>query len=138
MRRGSLLSVVLVALVASVVSMGAGARRPSVPPSAPPGPGVFTSLSPARLLDTRTGAGIATVDGAGLGAGKLSAGASRAIPVLNRGGVPATGVGAVVLNVTAVNATTSTFLTVYPGAEALPSLLTSNFGQCGRRTCRTS
>ena len=40
--------------------------------------------------------------------------------MVGRGGVPATGVGAVVLNLTAVNQTSNTFLTVWPTGSLRP------------------
>ena len=40
--------------------------------------------------------------------------------VTGTGGVPATGIGAVVLNVTATEATANTFLTVFPSGEVRP------------------
>jgi hypothetical protein len=80
-------------------------------------------LVPARLMDTR--AGTATIDGLQVGGGALGPSGTRVLPVTGRGGVPATGVGAVVLNVTAVGATASdTFVTVWPTGAARPG--TSN------------
>jgi alpha-tubulin suppressor-like RCC1 family protein len=75
------------------------------------GPG-FTSLSPSRLLDTRSG----------LGAPKAPVGAGRSIDVqvTGRGGVPGSGVHAVVLNVAAI-ATSSTYVTVYAGGATRPT-----------------
>jgi hypothetical protein len=46
---------------------------------------------------------------------------SLSIDVLGRGGVPLTGVGAVVLNVTATNPTASSFVTVWPSGETRPT-----------------
>lgn len=59
----------------------------------------YNPLSPARLADTR---GFSTVDGLNRGFGTLPPGLPVDLSVLSRGGVPATGVAAVVLNVTAV------------------------------------
>ena len=42
------------------------------------------------------------------------------VPVLGRGGVPATGAGAVVLNLTGAKATASTYATAYLTGEAVP------------------
>ena len=58
----------------------------------------YTSLQPARLLDTRTGS--PTIDNAFAGGGALGQGGVVNLTVVGRGNVPATGVGAVVLNVT--------------------------------------
>lgn len=70
----------------------------------------LTPITPARLMDTRTGA--STIDGVGAGGGPVSNTAARFVSVTGRGGVPAYGVGAVVLNVTAVNPSASGSLSV--------------------------
>lgn len=83
------------------------------PPDPPPGDGSargeFTALTPARILDTRLGSGAPP--------GRVGPGAVLDVRVAGRGGVPSTGVSAVVMNVTAVAPTESTFVTVYPGAS---------------------
>jgi hypothetical protein len=78
------------------------------------------SLDPARLLDTRpTGE---TIDGEFEKGGKLPAGGMIELDVLDRGGVPASGVGAVVLNVTMIRPDGNGFVTVYPcGTRPLAS-----------------
>jgi len=48
--------------------------------------------------------------------------------VTGRGGVPASGVSAVVLNVTATGATAASHLTVFPAGAALPVASNLNFG----------
>ena len=77
----------------------------------------FTGLTPARLMDTRPGTPPSTATS---GPPDRSPGASRpTCTVAGRGGVPATGVGAVALNVTATNPTANGYLTVWPtGATA--------------------
>ncbi|MEO5679357.1 MAG: CAP domain-containing protein, partial [Acidimicrobiales bacterium] len=80
--------------------------------STPPGQPTYVSLTPARLLDTRPGA--ATSDGVSAGTGALAPCATRALTVTGRGGVPSSGVGAVVLNLTATGPTSAGFLTVFP------------------------
>ena len=118
-----------VALVAAAVALttagpaGAGAAGSTSPPTPPEAAaaatGGYQALSPARLLDTRaTGT---TVDGLSKGGGPLGPGATRTVKVTGRGGVPTTGVAAVVLNVTAVKATTSAYVTVFPAGEARPN-----------------
>ena len=67
---------------------------------------------PARLLDTRVGA--STIDGAFAGAGRRPARSTIELNVVGRGGVPATGVDAVVLNVAAVAPDGWGFVSVYP------------------------
>ncbi|GAA2789387.1 FlgD immunoglobulin-like domain containing protein [Streptomyces showdoensis] len=71
------------------------------------GPGHrFSPVTPSRLLDTR----------AGLGAPRAKVGPARtvSVQVAGRGGVPAAGVSAVVLNVTATGPTSAGFVSVYP------------------------
>jgi subtilisin family serine protease len=87
----------------------------------------LTSLSPARLMDTRSGPGIATVDGQALAAGPLAPGETRWLRVTGRGGVPATGAGAVVLNVTATVPSIAGFLTIHPAGTGAPTASNLNF-----------
>jgi hypothetical protein len=72
----------------------------------------FTGVPPSRLVDTRFGTGAALQP--------LGPGATLAVQVTGRGGVPATGVAAVALNVTAVNPTANGYLTVWPAGVARP------------------
>jgi hypothetical protein len=75
--------------------------------------GTFVALPPSRILDTRmTGA---------LGAGAL------ALQVTGAGGVPATGVAAVVLNVTVTEPTAGSYLTAWPVGEAMPLASNLNY-----------
>ncbi|WP_370413336.1 hypothetical protein [Streptomyces fradiae] len=69
-------------------------------------PGTFTPVTPARLLDTRSG----------LGATKAKVGPNGTVlfKVAGQAGVPAEGLTSVVLNVTATNATADSFVSVYP------------------------
>ena len=84
-----------------------------------PGDGqAFTGLTPARLLDTRPDG--TTIDGVHQGTGAVAGGTVAALTVTGRGGVPATGVGAVVLNVTASQPTAPTYVTVFPVGETRP------------------
>ena len=85
----------------------------------------YTSLQPARLLDTR--AGSPTIDGAFAGGGALGQGGVVNLTVVGRGNVPTTGVGAVVLNVTATSPTASGFVTVYPTGTQRPNASNLNF-----------
>ena len=77
--------------------------------------GLFTPVAPSRLLDTRSGA-------------KVGPGGTQGLQVTGRGGVPASGVSAVVLNVTATEPTTGGFLTAWPAGEARPLASNLNFG----------
>jgi hypothetical protein len=85
---------------------------------------VFTSLSPARLLDTR-GDGV-TVDATFQRGGIRPAGSTLALQVTGRGGVPA-GASAVVLNVTATGAQANGFVTVFPCGTTRPNASNVNF-----------
>jgi peptidoglycan hydrolase-like amidase len=93
-----------------------------VPPLAAPAPvaaAKFQPVTPARLLDTRAGIGT--------GAVPLAANCSMALPVVGVGGVPATGVAAVALNITATQADSPGFLTVYPCGQPQPPTSTVNY-----------
>ena len=80
--------------------------------------GRLIGVSPSRIFDTRP-------DKSDPGPkGKVGADGTIEITVTGTNGVPATGVSAVVFNVTAANATARGFVTVYPGDEELPD--TSN------------
>ena len=79
----------------------------------------YTSLSPARLLDTR--------DGTGAPAALVGATKRIDLTVTGRGGVPASGVGAVVLNLTATSATSGGYLTAYPAGVTRPGASSLNF-----------
>ena len=83
----------------------------------------YTAVSPARFADTR--AGQPTVDGLGP-KGAAGPGGTVVVPVVGRGGVPASGVGAVAVNVTATGATVGTFLTAWPTGEAMPNASSLN------------
>ena len=91
----------------------------------PPDPNSYQPVNPARLLDSRPGQ--VTADGQFAAAGPLGPDGQVALTVLGRGGVPATGVKAVVLNVTATQPTTAGFLTVFPTGEPRPLASNLNF-----------
>ncbi|MEU5943005.1 hypothetical protein ABZ807_28420 [Micromonospora sp. NPDC047548] len=81
--------------------------------------GSYYPIAPSRLLDTRSGLGGRT--------GKLGPNASLTLQVAGRGGVPASGVAAVVLNLTVTGSTASSFLTVYPSGGIKPEASSVNF-----------
>jgi hypothetical protein len=88
-------------------------------PDQSPGPdGLYNPLVPARLLDTRTGLG---------GATRVAPGGTVSLQVTGRGNVPATGVSAVVLNVTATNPSGSSYVTVWPDGAPRPLASSLNF-----------
>jgi subtilisin family serine protease len=80
--------------------------------------GAYFPLTPARLMDSRIGNGTASSP---FGPGEI-----RSLQVTNRGGVPATGVAAVVMNVTVTNPTIPSHVTVWPGGP-LPTASNLNF-----------
>lgn len=80
----------------------------------------YVGVSPARVLDTRTG------NGAPIGA--LHAGSPSTVQVAGRWGVPATGVDAVIVNITATNSSSGSFLTAWPAGAAMPNVSNVNFG----------
>jgi hypothetical protein len=73
--------------------------------------------APKRLLDTRT-------DGAKT---PLAGGSTTRLQVAGVAGIPASGVSAVVLNLTAVNTATAGYFTVYPNGVARPTASSINF-----------
>jgi alpha-tubulin suppressor-like RCC1 family protein len=85
----------------------------------------FAPVLPARLLDTRRGGG--TIDGLGAPGVPVGADGVLDLKVLGRGGVPAVGVGSVVLNVTAVDPSSAGFVTVWPAGSPKPTASNLNF-----------
>jgi len=80
--------------------------------------GGLAPVTSTRLLDTRSGVGAA---------GPVGAGQTVSLAVLGRGGVPTSGVGAVILNVTATQPSASSWLAVYPGGQPRPATSNVNF-----------
>ena len=81
--------------------------------------GTYYPLAPSRIMDSRTGNGAPKA--------KLGPNGTVNLQVTGRGGVPATGVGAVVLNVTVAEATASSYLTVFPAGQSRPTASSLNF-----------
>jgi hypothetical protein len=82
--------------------------------------GSFGPLTPARLLDTRHGVGVAANTA-------VPARGTVHLKVTDVGRVPATRVSAVVLNVTVVTPATEGYITVSPGGAARPVTSSLNF-----------
>ncbi|MBD0695073.1 hypothetical protein [Streptomyces sp. CBMA123] len=80
---------------------------------------LLTSIDPARFLDTR--------DGTGAPAQRVGPGGVVSLQVAGVKGVPASGVTAVVMNVTAVDPAEPGHVTVYPDGEPLPDVSNLNF-----------
>jgi hypothetical protein len=92
-----------------------------VGPSATAGTGLYNPLTPARITDTRTNSGFPNQ-------GKtLQPNSTLDVQVTGAGVVPASGVAAVVLNVTATNTTKSSFLTVWPTGATKPTASNLNW-----------
>lgn len=79
----------------------------------PGGAGQFTPAAPVRLMDTRNGSAIGP-------------GGTQKLTVAGVDGIPSN-VSAVVLNVTAVNPTSPSYLVVYPDGQSLPGVSNLNY-----------
>jgi len=98
----------------------------TAPPSNP-----YTPVAPFRVCDTRPAVGgvpsnQCNTGSTGAGSGPIGSGQARVITIGTFGGVPATGVTAVVINVTAIAPTNATFLAIYPDGDSLPSTSSLN------------
>jgi GH25 family lysozyme M1 (1,4-beta-N-acetylmuramidase) len=82
---------------------------------------LFDAASPLRVLDTRNGTGT------GGTVAPVGPGGTISLQITGVGSVPATGVTAVVLNVTATNPTVSSYVTVYPDGQTRPVASNLNF-----------
>ena len=81
--------------------------------------GQFVPLVPARILDTRSGVGATQAP--------LAPDSSIDLQVTGQGGVPSTGVAAVVMNLTGTNTSASGFLTAWPTGSARQTTSNLNF-----------
>ncbi|MFJ3723980.1 hypothetical protein ACIPYQ_15590 [Streptomyces sp. NPDC090045] len=79
----------------------------------------LTPITPTRFLDTR--------DGTGAKKERVGPGGVVTLQVAGVKGVPASGVTAVVMNVTAVSPTEAGHVTVYPNGQAAPGVSNLNF-----------
>ncbi|MHB8509956.1 MAG: hypothetical protein ACYDGR_15150, partial [Candidatus Dormibacteria bacterium] len=87
--------------------------------SAPSGTGLFRPLVPARILDTRYNLGTS--------GGAMTQGQTLDLQVSPAGNVPASGVAAVLLNITATNPSSTSFLTAFPAGGQVPVASNVNF-----------
>jgi hypothetical protein len=84
-------------------------------PAQSPGPdGLYNPVVPARLLDTRS-------------TSPVGPGAIQAVQVSGKGGIPASGAAAVVLNVTVTGPTVASYVTAWPSGAARPGASNLNF-----------
>lgn len=121
-RKLSLVTAALLLLALVTAPIGTAQAAPSVfgaKAADPPNAGAFQPVSPSRVLDTRFGIGGPAAAVAGLD--------SIAVSLAGTGGVPATGVAAVVVTVTVTDAATDGFLTVYPDGSPMPDTSNVNF-----------
>ncbi|SNT10970.1 hypothetical protein SAMN05421812_103204 [Asanoa hainanensis] len=83
--------------------------------------GTYTPLAPSRILDTRHGNGAPT--------GIVTAGKTVHLQVAGRGGVPASGVSAVILNLTVTGSLGNGYLTAYPDGATRPTAASISFAK---------
>ena len=86
---------------------------------APTSPGSFVPITPARLLDTRSGNGAPKH--------AVAAGQSIAVQIAGRGAVPASNVSAVVLTVTVTQPTAPGTVTVFADGSPMPGTSNVNY-----------
>jgi hypothetical protein len=117
----SALAVAGAALATPTVSSAAPASAGSAATAATPfsgQAGLFKPVGPTRIMDTRSGLG---------GFGTLGPAHTVALKVAGTTNVPATGVSAVVFNLTVTGPTSSGFVTAYPAGVTRPNVSTINF-----------
>ena len=81
--------------------------------------GRMLALTPARILDTRSGIGAAQ--------GQVRGGQTLRLPVMGEGGVPSSGVDAVVVNLLSINPTEDGWVTAWPTGEDKPGTASLSF-----------
>ena len=87
--------------------------------------GLFVPVDPARVLDTRSALGVLTTT-------PVPPDTAIVLSIAGHGGTPATGIGAVVLNVTAAQATAPGFITVWPSDQPQPTASNLNVTSTGQ------
>jgi hypothetical protein len=123
--RRSVISGLSAALIISFAAVGGAVTASAAPAVGPTAPtlatgvadGTYVSLTPSRLLDSRTSPLWRP----------LNSGETYSVKVTGRGGVPSSGVSAVVLNLTVTQPTSAGWLTAYPKGAALPNASSINF-----------
>ncbi|WP_369778085.1 hypothetical protein [Streptomyces sp. R33] len=105
----------------SVVALNSAYARGTLTVTPPPvsGLGTYKPVTPTRLMDTRSGLGVPKA--------KVGQGGTATLQVTGTAGIPAAGVTAVVLNVTATDPTTDSFVSVYPDGTTRTSASNLNF-----------
>ncbi len=104
----------------------------SAPP--PPNSNPYTAVTPFRVCDTRPASPPGIVanqcdnNSTGAGSGPINQGSTRVITIDGMGGVngvPASGVTAVVVNLTAITPNRNTFLTLFPDGVSRPQTVSN-------------
>ena len=119
-----LLALAAVTLAATGAVLGAAPLASAAPTVAPATPvvtgGAFVPVAASRVIDTRSGYGVPKA--------KLGPRASLTSSLAGRSGLPAAAgsMSAVVLNLTATNATAATYLTAYAGGATPPGTSSLN------------
>jgi len=85
--------------------------------------GLFVPLTPERVLDTRVGIGVAC---------RVGAGQSRELKLANTAGIPASGVAAVLTNLTVAEPDGAGFVTGWPARTAMPTASNVNVTGAGQ------
>jgi hypothetical protein len=91
-----------------------------------PAGAAFASLPPVRLLETRSGTGLSTIDGLHFGGGLRAQDSTTALQAVSRAGVPRT-IGSVVLNVTVTEPRRPGFVVVFACGDPRPNAASVNF-----------
>ncbi|MCU1361999.1 MAG: hypothetical protein JWN99_3288, partial [Ilumatobacteraceae bacterium] len=86
----------------------------------------FASLDPARLMETRTGVGLSTVDGLQNGIGPRVTDTVTTLPIIGRAGIPPT-VGSVVLNITVTEPRKAGFIVAFDCDTGRPNAAHVNY-----------
>jgi hypothetical protein len=123
-----ILRTVLAGTAATALAVAGSVYFVASPASAAPpvgAVGTYTPLAPSRILDTRSGVGAPK--------GIVGRGATVHLQVNGRGGVPSSGVSAVVLNLTVTGTLANGYLTAYPDGAAKPTASSINFGKAATR-----
>jgi len=109
----------LVCVVATVVAAFSSLQSAvAVAATSPNTAGSFSALSPQRILDTRIGLGAG---------GAVGPGQSIAVQVLGQGGIPSSGVLAVLLTVTETGASAGGWITIWAHGAPRPYTSSLNF-----------
>jgi Repeat of unknown function (DUF5650) len=98
---------------------------PVDPPKGSPATNRFVPVAPTRVFDTRAGSPV------NFTGSRPKAGTTIDVQVSGLGGVPATGVTSVVLNVTAIEANDAGFVTVFASGGARPNTSSLNINTRG-------